>query len=332
MHKKVYQFLLNSKGSGGAIYEHYVTEVLKKSLYEVEEITLIEMQKVSKIEKLLTLFQKLKVFNTQTQNRNSIVIRNLATLLFLKNTHKEVVVFHHYDPQSYPFFIKWFQKMVYFNFKRNKNKIDKIVVVSQYWKTFLEHEGFNGQQITTVYNAFDMDLYTQKEEQIISAFKKKYDLASKPIVYIGNPQAIKGAPKVYALLKELDVHLVTSGKKHIELSCINLELSFEEYLLLLQSSTLVVLMSQFKEGWNRVAHEAMLCKTAVIGSGKGGMAELLTEGKQLICEERELLKNVETLLSNPLQLQKMTEDGYHYAKQFTLEQFQEGWEKCLKSL
>jgi len=332
MHKKVYQILLHTKGSGGAIYEQYVTEVLKKSHYDVEEITLIEKQHISKIAKLASAFQKLKRFSFQIKNSHAVVIRNLAALFFLRNGQKEVVIFHHYDPQSYPVLIKWFQKIVYFNLKRNKNKIDKIIVVSQYWKTFLEEEGFSRHKIDTLYNAFDMELYRQREEKKSHAFKKQYGLLSKPIVYIGNPQAIKGSPKVYALLKELDVHLVTSGKRYIEIPCINLDLSFDEYILLLQVSSLVVLMSQFKEGWNRVAHEAMLCKTAVIGSGKGGMAELLTEGKQVICTEEELCNKVTTLLEDPSSLEKMAENGYSYAKQFTLEKFQEGWTRCLKNL
>ncbi len=332
MYKKVYQILLNAKGSGGAIYEQYVTEVLKKSHYNVEEVTLIEKKSASKIEKFFTVLQKLKYFSTQIKNSHAVVIRNLATLFFLKKSDKEIVIFHHYDPQSYPFLIQWFQKMIYFNFKRNKNKIDKVVVVSQYWKNFLEEEGFKRDQMSVIYNAFDRKLYKQKAQNEINTFKKKYGLTSKPIVYIGNPQTIKGTSKVYALLKDLDVHLVTSGKVHISLPCLNLTLSFDEYILLLQSSSLVVLMSQFKEGWNRVAHEAMLCKTAVIGSGKGGMKELLQGGGQSICTEEELLCKVKILLSNPEQLQKMGEDGYEYAKQFTLEVFQEGWSKCLKNL
>ena len=47
--------------------------------------------------------------------------------------------------------------------------------------------------------------------------------------------------------------------------------------MLLQAASVAVTMSKFNEGWCRTAHEAMLCKTPVVGSGMGGMGELLEE-------------------------------------------------------
>jgi glycosyltransferase involved in cell wall biosynthesis len=61
-------------------------------------------------------------------------------------------------------------------------------------------------------------------------------------------------------------------------------------------------MSKFLEGWNRTAHEAILVGTPVVGSGQGGMLELLEKSNQkvvtnfsdldeivskILCEERE---------------------------------------------
>ena len=51
-------------------------------------------------------------------------------------------------------------------------------------------------------------------------------------------------------------------------------------------------MSKFLEGWNRTAHEAMLCRTPVIGSGTGGMRELLLGGQQIICEDIKTLPEI----------------------------------------
>ena len=63
-----------------------------------------------------------------------------------------------------------------------------------------------------------------------------------------------------------------------------MKLSFQEYLILLKASTVVLTMSLFKEGWCRVAHEALLLGTPVIGSGAGGMTEVLAQGGGIICE------------------------------------------------
>lgn len=44
-------------------------------------------------------------------------------------------------------------------------------------------------------------------------------------------------------------------------------------------------------------HEALLCQTAVIGSGRGGMGELLQESGQIICDTPDRLsEHVETIL------------------------------------
>jgi hypothetical protein len=50
----------------------------------------------------------------------------------------------------------------------------------------------------------------------IELLKKKYNLTEKPIVYIGNCQKAKGVLESYNILKDLDVHLVTSGKPRIK--------------------------------------------------------------------------------------------------------------------
>ena len=92
-------------------------------------------------------------------------------------------------------------------------------------------------------------------------------------------------------------------------------------------------MSKFQEGWCRVAHEAMLCKTPVIGSGIAGMRELLKNGKQLICNNRNLLKDkVKNLLKDKKKREDLGEKGYKYAKEFTSEKFKKDWSDLVKNL
>ena len=74
------------------------------------------------------------------------------------------------------------------------------------------------------------------------------------------------------------------------------------------------------------AHEAMLLKTPVVGSGMGGMKELLKGGKQIICTDFKELKNkVEYLLNNSEERKKIGEMGYNYAKNFTIDGFKKEW-------
>ena len=88
-------------------------------------------------------------------------------------------------------------------------------------------------------------------------------------------------------------------------------------------------MSKFKEGWNRTTHEAMLCKTPVIGSGLGGMRELLEGGSQAICEDfNDLKEQVSYALDHP----EMGEKGFEFAGQFTVEKFNAEWVRLIESV
>ena len=139
--------------------------------------------------------------------------------------------------------------------------------------------------------------------------------------------------EAYQILKDLDVHLVTSGHQEIKISARNFKLNNKEWFTLLRAATISLAMSKFKEGWNKAVHEAMYLRTPVIGSGQGGMRELLTGGKQIICSDFNLLrKNVEYLLNNDKVRIKMGEDGYNYAKNFTFKKFEKDWVNVINSL
>jgi len=70
----------------------------------------------------------------------------------------------------------------------------------------------------------------------------------------------------------------------------------------------------------------MLLKTPVIGSGSGGMEELLEGGKQIICNDFNVLREkVNYLLNNPKIRIQTGKNGFDFAKQFTLERFEEEW-------
>ena len=89
-------------------------------------------------------------------------------------------------------------------------------------------------------------------------------------------------------------------------------------------------MSEFDEGWCRTAHEGMLTRTPVIGSGRGGMRELLVGGKQIITEEpRELRQAVLGYLRDPNRRAGAGQQGFDYAATFTFEQFQGAWRGCV---
>ena len=257
----------------------------------------------------------------QSKSKNSIIIKamDMAFIpLRQRPGSKSVVVIHHLDftYDKYKKLYSTFNSLLYKNLKKS----DVVVVVADYWQDFLIKKGF--QNVRKIPNAFYHQefVFTTKE---IKAFQQRHELLGKEIVYLGNYGPGKGVEEAYQALKGLEVHFVTSGNvQDCPLPIRKLSLNYRDYQRLLRASHLAVTMSQFEEGWCRVAHEAMLCRTPVLGSGRGGMAELLQGGKQIICRDfRDLRNRVEHLLVQSEERKKLGEDGYNFAKDFTFEGF-----------
>ena len=87
-------------------------------------------------------------------------------------------------------------------------------------------------------------------------------------------------------------------------------------------------MSKIREGWCRVAHEAMLCHTPVVGSGSGGMRELLEGGGQVICEDISTLPELINAVLN--KKEEYASKGFTFARQFDHEYFIREWNTLLK--
>ena len=236
---------------------------------------------------------------------------------------KNIAIIHHIDYSYAPLFLRFISPFLTNIIFHNLKKIDAIVTVSKYWQNYFKERGY--KNVFLIYNGFNLDDFNFSFEEI-EEFKKEYQLTGRPIIYLGNCQKAKGVAESYEALQDLNCHLVTSGEPMVRIPAKNLEIEYKDYLRLLKASAIVVTMSKFKEGWCRTAHEAMLLKTPVIGSGLGGMKELLEGGKQIICEDFNSLKEqVEYLLNHPEAREKMGQDGYNFAKDFTLERFKNDW-------
>lgn len=279
-------------------------------------------------------FQKLRYLKvpeslfhlTKLTGEKDIWVRDFystLTLPFDKTKGKQIVIMHHLDFTAFPLLARppffFLTKLFY----RNLKKVDAIVTVSEYWRQHFLERGYSN--VHTIYNSFDFSQYQIPDSEIVE-FRKKYELEGKPILYLGNCQRAKGVVEAYNALKGLDAHLVTSGRLQVKMPARNLEIEYKDYLRLLKASSIVIAMSKFKEGWCRTAHEAMLLKTPVIGSGIGGMKELLDGGDQIISESfKDLLGKVEYLLAQPNTRKELGEKGYRFAKQFSMERFNKEW-------
>ena len=321
MRREKIHLTISKKRYGGGIYGSYISK-----LPGIQTKALIETNSSNKFVKLVQFVNNLYRFSKN--HKEAIVIRNLDGCFFMRKSQKNIAVFHHHHPVESNLLVRLYQKFAYRNFLKKFHTFDKVVVVSRYWQEHFEKMGFYNTHL--IYNPFEIALYQQKEEHIKQAFLEKYHFdTDKPIIYIGNPQKEKGADIAYEALKELDIQMVTTGIRHIDLPVKHLDLSFDEYITLLQVSSASVLMSRIKEGWNRVALESVLSGTPVVGSGRGGMGELLVGAKQYICDEPKNLKSiVQKVLQNPV----VENESLEYARSFSLERFNNAWRELLNDI
>jgi len=320
--KKIGWIEISKKKYGGVVYNEQARIFLAKSF----EVDLVGCE--AKFFKKIRFFKLLESLFclSKLKGEKNLWIRDFYSTLTLpwdKTQGKNIVIVHHDDFSGFPLLSRPFFKILQIFFYRNLKKADAIITVSEYWKNYFLKKGY--KRVFKIYNAFNVENYNIKPEEV-ERFKIEKKLLGKPIVYLGNCQKAKGVVETYNALKDLDVYLVTTGQKDVEIPALYLNLGDIEYLELLKASSVVLTMSKFKEGWCRTAHEAMLCKTPVIGSGSGGMKELLEGGKQTICEDcKNLREKVEYLLNNPEERLKRGEDGFNFAQKFTLEIFQKNW-------
>lgn len=202
-------------------------------------------------------------------------------------------------------------------------RVDVLVAVSRFWKAYFERMGV--ADVRVIYNAIEARSVSPAE---CDAFRRAHGLdGSRPVVYLGLGTPEKGAAAAYERLRHRDYQFVTSGPRRPGLPCLHLDLPYDDYLKLLSVATLSVNMSTLPEGWCRTAHEAMLMGTPVVGSGQGGMKELLHGGGQVVCGDLDALDAVVAgLLRDAEGLAARAAAGQAFAATFTMARFEQAWQ------
>ena len=126
--------------------------------------------------------------------------------------------------------------------------------------------------------------------------------------------------------------IATSASKEVMIEdlqdIIFIKANFDEYNILLKNAKATICMSEFKEGWCRVLHEAAIHGTPIIGSGLGGMKELLEIGN-FTSSTGDKLRDDFNNRTKEESLPKIKKSLY---RTFTLEKFYEAWRFCVLEL
>lgn len=234
---------------------------------------------------------------------------------------RSIAMIHHIDPviRSSSRYHRWYFDCLI----RRTKSCDCVVTVSRYWQDYFITQGCN--KVEVIYNAFDPEPYRTPGFDA-RAFRVRHGLPEdKPLVYIGNAIREKGVYEVSEALKDQPYHLVMTGAANRagDLPVQYLKLNRQDYRGLLRASDVVIAYSRMIEGWNRIAHEALLSGTPVVGSGTGGMHELLENaGQPEVKNPEELVTAVEAVLRDR---QTYSAKGYDYIRQFDLAYFERRW-------
>lgn len=212
-------------------------------------------------------------------------------------------------------------------FLKRASSASRVVVVSDYWERFLNNHGITN--ISKVYNGLPIDNF-DFDQQKVNELKKEISPNGKPIIHLGIPAKLKGTKRAYHELKEMDAKFVTTGRRDYELPVEHLNPDYEGYLRILAAADVVVSMSQFDEGWGLFVHEALLAGTPVVGTGRGGMGELLNGGDQIVCEE---FANLKMSVKKALDMKEsLGKSGRQFTKQFSIERMVAGWNQVFNEV
>lgn len=320
-------FVSRKDNRGGAIYEEEVKNILTRS-FPIDTLNLDSGKNNWLFFTKLKYFFQIKSFKIQQPYTTLIANRaGVYAGIFTKGFKKKILVIHHYNSKEngYPV-IRNILKMRFFS---AINNFDHVVVVSEYWKDFIGKYVDPGK-VRVIHNSFDIKTIENISIQLNkNDFKARYNIPNdKIIVYAGNALKVKGFMDVIAKLDPDKYFIITSGGKDGPINHLHLSLDYTGYIQLLCVSDVTVILSKLEEGWNRIAHESMLCGTPVIGNGIAGLGELLRNAEQLIYNQDQ---DLGALISEVMRNQQYTEKGKQYVSQFDLQYFEEKWKSLVSS-
>jgi glycosyltransferase involved in cell wall biosynthesis len=312
---------------GGDIYEQMIAECLRRDCDVIDYVN----WRANTAGRFWNTLRA--IWNVRRQvpreDVDVIIMTQDAAIMRPRTRAKRVVMLHHIDYS--PTFMGWVYAALRPRLYRVLAEADAVAVPSEFWQDALQKRGLRNVHI--VANGYDFE-QIDLDEREVEDFRRRYALTGKPVIYLGSTGIEKGGAEAYRELQSLDAHFVVTGAGPAPTPRVrHLRLSYCQYLLLLGASTVAVAMSRFDEGWCRAAHEAMACGTPVVGSGRGGMRELLEGGGQIVCSNLSKLRGVVAQILSDRDLRaRLRADGPAYARQFTLDRFTNSWTDLVRLL
>ena len=329
LYKKIFHFNIN-RHDGAAQYDFQIVNALSGQSNDFSYI-LKDIKDYKKLPRFLAfILLWVRAQYTLFFGRIDIAIVSPWMMLMYPKHVSIISISHHYDPSIFKGIRLMHIKLSHWLFVAQRSRIDVVVSCSKYWSNFYKTKGFKNTK--TIHNGFDiksMDRSLVTQDIIL----KRFNLISKKYLHLGSYRHGKGQRIAIKCFKDIKLPMVaTSSFKAIlpnDLQGIHfINASFIEYNVLLKNAKAVICMSEFKEGWCRVLHEAAIHGTPILGSGLGGMRELLEIGG-FTCSTVDTLSGDLDIRIKEGSLLKNKVDSY---RAFTLEKYHESWRRCVREL
>jgi len=199
---------------------------------------------------------------------------------------------------------------------------DAITVVSKEAFDYYSKYGYNVHQIP---NAIDISSFPLKKD-------RRYN---KQIIFVGRLSKEKGVNSLLKIAEKLksDIHLIILGIgpeektiKHLMGNYQNIHYlgyqNKENTIALIRGSDILIQPS-LVEGISSTILESMACKTPIITSNVGGNMELITNKENGFLtnpnDYEKILENIDLLLSDKQQINKITENAFKTVKNYDWE-------------
>lgn len=221
-------------------------------------------------------------------------------------------------------------------------KANRIIAVSKNTKKdIIKQYKIPADKITVIYNGINNNYKVIDRNDLINKIKKKYNLPSEFILYLGTLEPrknIKNLIKAYFLYKSTsnnDIKLVIAGgkgwlyedifslveEKQLEEDVIFTGYVDEEDIVPLYNAATLFVYPSLYEGFGLPPLEAMACGTPVITSNVSSLPEVVGDAAIKVDPNniKELFKVINKILGNESLQREMIQKGIERSKKFTWE-------------
>lgn len=235
-------------------------------------------------------------------------------------------------------------------------KIDKIIVLSKFFKAEIDKFIKNKSKIKLIYPGVDTDLFYRRSTEDIKQIKNKLNIKENEylLLCLARIRKRKGLPFLIQacgkLQKKIPIRLIITGpieseqdkqiiKKITKKSNVNIIFKTfpPQHIPELISTADLLLLPSSHEGLGMVLLEAMACGTPVVGTRVEGITEVIKNKYNGLLVEygdvKNLVRIIQNCLENQILREKLIQGGYEtIAKKFNAQQCANSHFKIYKSL